>query len=56
MTTPDSNGSKTKSRLKRIGVFGEHKGLLIHTSIDDAIANAIGEFKATLEEIKKHGL
>lgn len=57
LPTPDPKGSKTKSRLKPIGVLGEHKGLLIHTSIDDAIANAVDPvFKNTLEEIKKRGL
>jgi hypothetical protein len=57
LPTPDSNGSKTKSRLKSIGVLGEHKGLLIHTGIDDAIANATDPiFRNTLEEIKKRGL
>ena len=57
LPTPDPKGSKTKSRLKPIGVLGEHKGLLIHTSIDDAIVNATDPvFRNTLEEIKKRGL
>lgn len=57
LPTPDPKGSKTKSRLKPIGVLGEYKGLLIHTSIDDAITNAVDPvFKNTLEEIKKRGL
>ena len=57
LPTPDRNGSKTKSRLKRLGVLGKHKGLLMTSSnIDDEIAKATGALKSTLEEIKKRGL
>ena len=56
----DNRGSSAMGHLNKLGIdtsrTSKHKGLLVHISIDDAIANATGEFKATLEEIKKRGL
>ena len=57
----DNNGSSAKGHLNRLGIdtsrTSAHKGLLIHTSIDDAIANATDPvFRNTLEEINKRGL
>ena len=55
------HGSTSWNVLRALGIDtsrnSKHKGLLIHTSIDDAIANATDSiFKQTLEEIKKRGL
>ena len=57
----DSSGNTAQNHLNGLGIdtsaSSKHKGLLIHTDIDDAIANAVDPvFKNTLEEIKKRGL
>ena len=54
----NNNGSTAKCHLNALGINtsrnSKHKGLLIHTDIDDAIAKATDPtFKNTLEEIKK---
>jgi hypothetical protein len=54
----DGSGKTAKDHLNGLGIdtspTSEHKGLLIHTDIDDAIANATDPiFRNTLEEIKK---
>ena len=57
LMTPDPSGSKTKSRLKNVGVLGKHKGMLIDTDIDDAILKTSDDLlKGTLEKIKEIGL
>ena len=55
------SGSTAQNHLGELGIetsrTSKHKGLLIHTDIDDEIANADDPvFKNTLEEIKKRGL
>lgn len=57
----NGHGVTTWTLLKKLGVDtsrkSKHKGMLIHTGIDDAIVNATDPiFKNTLEEIKKRGL
>lgn len=57
----DGSGKTAKDHLNGLGIdtspTSKHKGLLIHTNIDDAIANATDPiFRNTLEEIKKRGL
>ena len=61
LCTARVSGSTAQSHLNKLGIGtslnSEHKGLLIHTDIDDAIANATDPiFRNTLEEIKKRGL
>jgi hypothetical protein len=57
----DNSGSSAMGHLNSLGIdtsrTSKHKGLLLHTNIDDAIANAVDTtFKNTLEEIKRRGL
>lgn len=58
LPTPDPSGAKAKSRLKTVGILGEHKGMLsAFSSIDDAIASVTdAALKHTLEKIKELGL
>lgn len=55
-----NRGWAAKAILNELGIDTSrksvHKGLLAVTNIDDAITNATGTFKTTLQEIKKQGL
>lgn len=57
----DGSGNTAQNHLNKLGIdtssTSKHKGLLIHTDIDDAIAKATdATFKNTLEEIKNRSL
>ena len=53
-----NKGFEAQAILKALGIdtSGKFKGILISTNIDDAITNATGLLKETLEEIKRRGL
>ena len=57
----NGHGNMSWGILRNLGIDtsykSKHKGLLMHTNIDDVIANETdAKFKETLEEIKKRGL